>query len=112
MTGAGGAACSSAAGAGPMSRIAVDLEMVEDLIARMAAFEQQVDGVLDDLDARTRRMHAAWSGAAAGEQAEAYAGWTSGAREMQQALAVLRTVVHTARDNYAAAVSTNAAMWG
>ena len=94
-----------------MSAIRVDLELIEDLVARMAAFEQHVGSLLDDLDARMRRMHVAWSGAAAAEQAEAHAAWTSGAREMTQSLTVLRSIAATARENYAAAVAANVAMW-
>ncbi|HEV7205981.1 MAG TPA: WXG100 family type VII secretion target [Jatrophihabitans sp.] len=95
-----------------MSSIKVDLEMVEDLIARMGVFEQHVEGLLDDVDARMKRMHAGWTGVAAAEQAAAQARWTSGAHEMQQALAVLRSIATTARENYASAVAANVAMWG
>lgn len=95
-----------------MSGIRVDLELVEDLVARMGAFEQHVDALLDEVDARMKRMHAVWSGAAAAEHAAAHARWSAGAREMQQALTVLRSIAATARENYAAAVAANLAMWG
>lgn len=95
-----------------MSRIKVDLELVDELVTRMGAFEQHVEALLDEVDARIRRMHGAWSGAAAAEQAEVQSRWTAGAHEMQQALRVLRSIAATARENYAAAVAANLAMWG
>lgn len=94
-----------------MSRIAVDLELLEDLIGRMAGFGQRFAALGDDVDVRMRRVHAVWTGAAAAEQAAAHQRWSTGAREMREALVVLHSVAVTARENYTAAVQANLQMW-
>jgi WXG100 family type VII secretion target len=94
-----------------MSEIVVDLERLADLVDRMAHFQSQLAGVRDDADARLRHVHGSWTGAAADAQSAAHARWRNGAAEVQDALAVLRSIASTARTNYHAAVVANQRMW-
>lgn len=94
-----------------MTAFGVDLGALDEAIARMAAFEREVAGQVDDLDARARQVCGSWSGVAAEEYAAAHAAWARGARELHAALAVLRRAAATAHGNYGAAVTANRAMW-
>jgi WXG100 family type VII secretion target len=94
-----------------VTRLAVDLEMLEELLNRMAAFEQRFAAVRDDVDARVRRVRTVWTGRAADEQAVAHERWVVGAREMHEGLAGLHSVASTARENYTSAVQANLRMW-
>jgi WXG100 family type VII secretion target len=94
-----------------MTRVAVDLELLADLLDRMAAFEQRFAVVRDDVDARMRRTRAVWTGAAADAQAAVHERWVVGAREMHEGLTALHSIAGTARENYASAVQANRQMW-
>jgi len=89
----------------------VDLGGLEDLIARMAGFEQRAESLAADVESQVNRLHADWSGRAAEEHRAAHRHWRHGAGEMQAAATELRHVVATAHGNYAAAVAANARMW-
>lgn len=94
-----------------MTGFAVDLELLTDLIDRMVACGQRFEAVQDDVDARVRRVHAGWRGAAAAQHAQAHQRWVTGAAEMRQALGVLRSVATKAHGNYSSAVRANLQMW-
>jgi WXG100 family type VII secretion target len=90
----------------------VDLDELDALIARMAAFEQRVETLCDDVERDVGRLHGQWSGHAAEEHLQAHREWREGAATMRRSAAELRRVVTTAHRNYAAATSANARMWG
>ena len=94
-----------------MTSFAVDLELLAELVERMAAFERHAAAFRNEVDVRLRRLHGAWSGAAAAASATAHAEWTAGAGQMHEALGVLRAIAATAGENYAAAARANALMW-
>lgn len=94
-----------------MSGFAVDLELLGQLVERMAACGQRLERVQEDVDARMKRLVVVWHGAAAVEQAQAHQRWLSGSAQMQEALAALRAIGHTAHGNYSSAVRANAQMW-
>lgn len=94
-----------------MSEFAVDLELLTELIDRMAACERRFEAARDEVDRRARRLHVEWRGAAAAEHAEAHQRWTTAAAQMHEALGVLRSIASTAHENYASAVRANASMW-
>lgn len=94
-----------------MTRIAVDLELLDELVGRLAAFEHRLESVCDDVEARMARLGASWRGVASSEHADAERRWSAGARDMHAAATALREVVATSRANYLAAVSANLQMW-
>jgi WXG100 family type VII secretion target len=94
-----------------VSRLVVDLARLAELIDRLEAFHSHLLRTRDDVDARVRQLHGEWAGSAAAAQASAHAQWKSGAAEVQDALAALRSVAATAHANYAAAMLANRRMW-
>lgn len=92
-------------------RYAVDLERAEAVVASLAAVERSLSEVVVDLRWRVARLHETWSGTAAVAHLDAHRGWESAYAEMHDALVVMRRAVRTASENYAAAASTNVAMW-
>jgi ESAT-6 family protein len=93
------------------SPFAVDTELLQDVVDRMAAFETCLEQQLADVEARVSRLHVAWSGDAAAEHLRAHREWLAGARQMREALATLRAIGATAHANYTAAVAANRQMW-
>jgi WXG100 family type VII secretion target len=94
-----------------MSRLVVDLDRLADLIDRMELFQAHLTRTRDEVDARVRHMHGSWTGTAASAQAEAHARWATGAAEVQEALADLRSIAATAHANFEAARLANRQMW-
>lgn len=94
-----------------MTGYAVDLEQLDLLVGRLAAFEQALEGVRDDVESRMRRLGVMWTGLAAAEHQAAASTWAAGEATARSALRELRSAVATARANYAAALQANAAMW-
>jgi WXG100 family type VII secretion target len=90
---------------------AVDLDLARDVLASLAAVEAELDEVVVDLRWRVARLHATWAGTAAAAHLVAHAHWEASYREMHAALCAMRACVRTAADNYAAAASSNSAMW-
>ncbi len=95
-----------------MPGFVVDLETLQDLIDRMCGFERSLAERLDEVDSQVRRLHGAWSGAAAASHRLAHQEWVAGAQQMHAAIVTLRRIGVTAHANYAAAIAANRAMWG
>lgn len=89
----------------------MDLDALDELVARMARLQDQVARACRDAEARVRELRGTWSGVAASGYVAADEQWKTGAGEAQEALAVLRSVASTAHSNYVAAVTANRRMW-
>jgi WXG100 family type VII secretion target len=94
-----------------VSRVVVDLDRLADVVDRMDLFQAQLSRVGDHSRVRMAQVQASWTGAAANAHAAAHARWHAGASEVQEALAVLRSIVSTAHANYDAAMLANRRMW-
>lgn len=94
-----------------MGRYAVQTEELADVVARMSAFEQQLEQAIETADRKVARMHAVWSGAAAAEHRAAHDRWKADVAQMRAALQRMRAIAHTAHGNYTATVTTNSGMW-
>ena len=94
-----------------MSRVVVDLDALDALVARMARLQDQVARVSEDADARVRDLHGSWSGTAASGYDTVHRRWRAGVSEAQDALVALRSIASTAHANYLAAVAANRRMW-
>lgn len=92
-----------------MTRVAVDLDRLADLIDQLASFHAHLTRARARVDARVR--DAGWTGDAAAAAAAAQARWEAGAVEVHEALAALRSVAATAQANYTAAMIANRRMW-
>jgi WXG100 family type VII secretion target len=94
-----------------MSRVAVDLGALAELVERLARFEQHLTRTHDDVTRRVSDLHATWQGDAASAQAAAQHEWSVALGEVRTALYVLRRIGGTAHANYVAALSANRRMW-
>jgi len=90
---------------------AVDLDLLEETIAAMAACVAGLDDLLDEVGARVAELHGTWSGAAASAQAVAQESWEAGFRAMRDGLAAMRAAGDTAEASYHSAIGTNRLMW-
>lgn len=94
-----------------MSRVAVDIDGLAELVDRLAVFEAQLVRTRAEVDARVQALHVTWRGDSAAAQASAHARWRCGVEQLHEALAVLRSIACGAHANYAAALAANRRMW-
>ena len=94
-----------------MSRLRVDLAQLDEVVVHMRVVQDQLGRLRADVDAQVAAMHGTWTGGAAAAQSLAQQRWSSGAAEVQQALATLHAIAATAHENYSSAVATNRRMW-
>lgn len=92
-------------------RFRVDTEQLWQLVEAMSRFDQQLESMLDEVDAKVNQLHATWTGAAAQQHQQAHDQWQQGAREMHQALTTMRQNAITAHQNYTNATAANVSMW-
>ena len=94
-----------------MTRLVVDIDELARSVERMRLFQQHLINAHDAVDGRMRELHVVWTGEAASAQASAQQHWTAAARDVQEALAALSAIAHTAHLNYTVAVTANRRMW-
>jgi WXG100 family type VII secretion target len=92
-------------------RFIVNLEQLDSVVSKLAAFEQTLERHIADVDARVQRIHSVWSGQAAAANLAAHHEWMAGAQEMRTALADIKAAAATAHSNYSAAIAANKQMW-
>jgi WXG100 family type VII secretion target len=97
--------------AGTSDRFRVDLELLDEAIASMEMFGNDVDTWLTDVDRHIAGLHLSWLGDAATAQRTAHAEWLTGVRRMRDNLNDLRDIATRAHGNYSDAVGTNTRMW-
>ncbi|GAA1140088.1 WXG100 family type VII secretion target [Nocardioides aquiterrae] len=90
---------------------AVDLAELQTTVDELGRTGAALDDLLDEITARVAALHGAWSGLAAGAQADAQTEWEAGFREMRDGLAAMRAAGATAHGSYSAAADTNVRMW-
>ena len=89
----------------------VDLDLLDDNIARMAAFEKSIERRLATLQQEIDDLHLSWTGLAASAQKAAHEQWSKGEAQMRQALVELRKAAEVAHHNYSSAAAANVRMW-
>ena len=89
----------------------VDPQALADAVERMAEFQRYAEDMLAEIDSRTTRLHATWTGQGAAAHAQAHQHWLRGEAMMREALAQLTSAASTAHANYTGVMSTNVAMW-
>lgn len=94
-----------------MTRVALDLDRLADLVDRMESFHQHLARAHDEVTQRVADLLVTWDGDAATAQAVAQQEWSAAVVEVHSALAVLRGIGATAHANYCAAVAANRRMW-
>lgn len=99
------------AGLGSGAGYRVDLDLLEERIEQMAAFERSLERALDRLETTAGQLDETWTGLAAQAHRHAHTRWLREAADMRQALAGLRAAARIAHRNYHAAVAANVSMW-
>jgi WXG100 family type VII secretion target len=95
-----------------MTAFRADLEALDDLVARLRAFDARAEQLGADLDTDARRLGSFWNGPAASAHQAAHERWMAAHRRVGAAADELARLVRTARENYAAAAASNVRMWG
>lgn len=90
----------------------VDLDELEQMVARVSGFVGFLNDSLDGLQQRISTVQQNWNGAAADAQAEAFRDWHIGATDVSEGIATMRQAVQDAHDRYNAAIAANLAMLG
>lgn len=90
----------------------VDLDELEQLVARVSGFVGFLNDSLDGLQQRVSAVQQNWNGAAADSQAEAFREWRTGATDVAEGMATMRQAVLDAHGRYSAAIAANLAMLG
>jgi WXG100 family type VII secretion target len=88
-----------------------DLAALEDLVARLGAFDQRAANLTDRLEADARRLHGQWSGPAADAHATAHRRWQLAHEQVRVALEQLAGFARGAHTNYLSAAASNLRMW-
>lgn len=94
-----------------MTRLLVDLPLLDELVTEMAVYDERLDVGFAELAARVHSLHADWQGAAAADQLRAQQQLTAVAQRMRIALIQLRATAQTAAANYASACGANRQIW-
>ena len=98
--------------AGHGGRFTVNVDELFRVTGEMAACEDSLRDLADQVSRRVEALHETWDGRAALAHDAAQHEWETGFRAMREALARMRAVADVAHDNYAAAVAANVEMWG
>lgn len=93
-------------------RYAVDLDDLDEAIARMTRFQDLLERQIAHLDTTVADLHLTWTGAAAEAQRAAHDEWATGARAMHEGIGDMIAAARLAHANYLAAVTANQEMWG
>jgi len=94
-----------------VTRIGVDTDRLAEFLERLRLVQADLGATEHAVAARIRAVQAGWAGPAAAAQEAAHQQWQDGARQVQDALATLHSILRTAQDNYAAAISANQRVW-
>ena len=94
-----------------MGTFSVDLDQLDQTVARLRRFERFLDDRLGEVDRRVRSVQAGWHGPAAQAQRAAQQDWVAAGGEMRAAMSAVGDAAATAHANYCAAVQANHRGW-
>lgn len=90
------------------SEFSVDLERLEQLVARLTALAGYLTENLDALDEKVATLAGTgWEGVAAQAYSDAHARWVAGAREFAEGVADMSDGVKAAHSRYSRAIDLN-----
>ncbi|MFQ6397629.1 WXG100 family type VII secretion target [Nocardia sp. KC 131] len=94
------------------SRFSVDLDHLDEIVARLSGLAGFVREHLDEIDDRVATLTGSgWEGVAAQAYTEAHAQWASGAREFVEGVKDVSDAAKAAHTRYTTAVDTNYKMF-
>lgn len=92
-------------------RHAVDLELLDSVVARLKGFEGFLDDQVTALDRAVGRLQGTWDGDAATAQSAAHTRLMNAAREIHDGIRDIREAAAAAHGRYSAAIAANVEMW-
>lgn len=92
------------------SEFAVDIERLDNLVARLANLAGYLTEQLDLIDDRVATLDGAWETLAADAYRDAHRLWSTGAREFTTGLADISDSARTAHTRYTTAAQVNKKM--
>ncbi|WP_433733959.1 WXG100 family type VII secretion target [Nocardia sp. CA-129566] len=94
------------------SEFTVDLDHLDEIVARLAGLAGYVEDHLDEIDDRVATLTGTgWEGAAAQAYYEAHIQWAIGAREFVEGVREMSAAARAAHTRYTQAVATNYKMF-
>ncbi|MEV6389693.1 WXG100 family type VII secretion target [Nocardia xishanensis] len=94
------------------SKFSVDLDHLDEIVARLSGLAGYIGDHLDELDDRVATLAGTgWESVAAQAYAEAHTQWTSGAREFVEGVREMSDTAKAAHARYTRAVETNYKMF-
>lgn len=96
---------------GDVDNYSLDADELDAVITDLERTETALDAFTTDLEAQLRTLHDTWEGLAARAHVVAHEEWTTGMKDMREAIADLRAAARAAHGNYTGAAETNRSMW-
>ncbi|MFI9633601.1 WXG100 family type VII secretion target [Nocardia sp. NPDC051929] len=94
------------------SRFSVDLDHLEEVVARLSGLAGFIGEHLDEIDGRVATLTGTgWESVAARAYAEAHTQWVTGAREFVEGVRDMSDAAKAAHTRYTRAVDTNYKMF-
>lgn len=90
----------------------VDLERLDQLVARLSSLAGYLTEQLDLIDDKVAGLDGAWETVAASAYRDAHRLWAVGAREFGTGLADISDAARAAHDRYTRAIELNRTMFG
>ncbi|WP_227996088.1 WXG100 family type VII secretion target [Nocardia australiensis] len=95
------------------TEFSVDLDHLEEIVARLSGLAGFIDEHLDEIDDRVATLAGTgWESVAAQAYADAHSQWVTGAREFTEGVRDMSDAARKAHGRYTRAIETNLKMLG
>ncbi|QIS14335.1 hypothetical protein F5544_32490 [Nocardia arthritidis] len=92
------------------SKFKVDLDQLDDIVARLKGLSEFVHEHVDQLEGEVNKLPGIWRGIGAGAYAGAHREWATGAREFAEGVADMSKAARDQHGRYGTAIETNRRM--
>lgn len=90
----------------------VDLDHLDEVMAKIGGLVGFITDSLEGLDQRLAAAHQSWSGQAADAHATAHTTWAASAQQAREGIDAMRAAAANAHEQYSDALATNLRMLG
>lgn len=96
---------------GAENQVTVQLQTLDDVVAKLGVFGSDITAHLDELEQRVARLHVQWSGVSATAHRKAHEEWSEGARQMADGVQRMQRAAAAAHAAFADAARQNRSMF-